>query len=294
MSDTSVSDTSSERVYRSGVGLWFATALVTLAIPANPPRVALVPNAVAFRDAKHGLLGTGWTACAANSGFGCRPQGTISATSDGGHTWRVLLATNQAVVSVSIAGHVEWARFADGVAVRSLDGGRTWRVHPPPTSSPTPCPKGANFYKANQVVSTPNGKKWALCVGVAGTGNQSKAVYKLVAGHWKRIASTAFPGSGPTYGGISSYGYPEGLAMADDGFGLIWESRGTLYVTRDGGYQWTGLPKIAVPERDFGHSGAVLPGGIGFVVLALGGREVRRLIETNDSGRTWHTVHRWR
>ena len=82
--------------------------------------------------------------------------------------------------------------------------------------------------------------------------------------------------------------------MADDGFGLIWESRGTLYVTRDGGYQWTGLPKIAVPERDFGHSGAVLPGGIGFVVLALGGREVRRLIETNDSGRTWHTVHRWR
>ena len=34
----------------------------------------------------------------------------------------------------------------------------------------------------------------------------------------------------PGYGGISLYGYPLGIAMAADGFGVIWELRGTLYV----------------------------------------------------------------
>jgi photosystem II stability/assembly factor-like uncharacterized protein len=81
--------------------------------------------------------------------------------------------------------------------------------------------------------------------------------------------------------------------MARDGFGVIWESRGTLYVTRDGGAHWTGLPEVARPEEDFGQSGAALPHGIAYVLLSIGGSGVRRLIETTDAGRSWHVVHRW-
>jgi photosystem II stability/assembly factor-like uncharacterized protein len=81
--------------------------------------------------------------------------------------------------------------------------------------------------------------------------------------------------------------------MARDGFGLIWESRGTLYVTRDGGSHWTGLPKVARPEVDFGMSASALPHGVGFVVLAKGGTETRRLVETTDAGRSWRVVYIW-
>jgi photosystem II stability/assembly factor-like uncharacterized protein len=90
------------------------------------------------------------------------------------------------------------------------------------------------------------------------------------------------------------YGYPQGIAMATDGFGLIWESRGTLYVTRDGGRQWSGLPKVAQPEVDFGVAGVVLRHSVGFVILSSGGTEKRRLIETTDAGRSWRVVHMWR
>jgi photosystem II stability/assembly factor-like uncharacterized protein len=79
--------------------------------------------------------------------------------------------------------------------------------------------------------------------------------------------------------------------MARDGFGVIWESRGTLYLTRDGGSHWIGLPKVARPEQEFGLSGAALPHAIGYVLLSIGVRV--RLIGTGDAGRTWHVVHRW-
>jgi photosystem II stability/assembly factor-like uncharacterized protein len=127
----------------------------------------------------------------------------------------------------------------------------------------------------------------------AGAGNQGKSVYRLFAKGWKRVAYTPFSPWGRGYGGISGYGYPVGIAMAQDGFGVIWESRGTLYVTRDGGAHWTALPKVARPEQDFGQSGAALPHGVAYVLLSLGGTGVRRLIETTDAGRSWHVVHRW-
>jgi photosystem II stability/assembly factor-like uncharacterized protein len=97
-----------------------------------------------------------------------------------------------------------------------------------------------------------------------------------------------------SYGGISTYGYPVGIAGNDDGFAVIWERRGTLYVTRDGGHRWFALPKVARPEIDFGQWAYALPrGGVGFVVLARGPGCPCRLIETTDAGRGWRVVHRW-
>ncbi len=85
--------------------------------------------------------------------------------------------------------------------------------------------------------------------------------------------------------------------MRGGSFGIIWESRGTLYVTRDGGRRWHALPKVAQPELDFGDwaDAGAHPQGTGFVLLqrSAGTGETWRLIETTDAGRTWRVVHRW-
>lgn len=233
-------------------------------------------------------MGTGWQACANQGGaFGCKPQGTISITDDGGTTWRVLLRTPRPVVQVTVDGGAERARFDDGETIGSRDGGRHWApvVVPLVTGFAGPCPP----FTAAFVI-----KGWALCGTQSSAGNQGKYVYRLTARGWKRIAGTPFaPPVGKTYGGIGSYGYVQGIAMADDGFGVIWESRGTLYVTRDGGHDWTGLPTVAQPEVDFGVQAIALPHGVAFALLANGGGEKRRLIETTDAGRSWRVVHVW-
>jgi photosystem II stability/assembly factor-like uncharacterized protein len=97
---------------------------------------------------------------------------------------------------------------------------------------------------------------------------------------------------GRSYGGISSYGYPIGIAGEGNGggFGLIWESRGTLYVSRDGGRRWHALPRISQPEVDFGVWASTL-GDAGYVLLER--NQHTRLIVTTDAGRTWRVVHRW-
>ena len=252
---------------------------------APPPRVALVPNAIAFRDPSHGIMGTGWQACAGQSGaFGCKPQGTISLTSDGGRTWHVLVRTPRPVVAVSVQGVHEQARFDDGETIGSSDGGMHWT--PVVTGRPNftgPCPASSVEFVTSE---------WTLCGSQSSAGNQAKSVYRLTPTGWKRIAFTPFS-SRTGYGGISSYGYVQGLAMASDGFGVIWESRGTLYVTRDGGRNWTGLPKVAQPEVDFGVDAFALPHGVAFALLANGGGEKRRLVETTDAGRSWRVVHTW-
>ncbi|MHB8470588.1 MAG: WD40/YVTN/BNR-like repeat-containing protein [Gaiellaceae bacterium] len=254
-----------------------------------PPRVALVPNAIAFRDPRRGLLGSGWQSCADSAAFGCRPQGTIELTGDGGRTWRVVLRTPRPVVSVTWYQDMLAARFDDGENLQSTNGGRTWA---PATAGPpffSSCPQGLA-----QEPSNPPYLSWSLCTSEAGAGSQGKSVYRLTAGHgWKRVAYTPFAPPGRGYGGISLYGYPQGIAAAG-AFGVVWESRGTLYVSRDGGSHWAALRKVARPEVDFGMSASVLPRGVGFVLLALGGSEVRRLIETTDAGRTWRVVRRWR
>jgi hypothetical protein len=254
-----------------------------------PPR--LVPNAVAFSDRLHGVLGTGWENCGFNDSH-CRAEGTIALTSDGGKTWRVVRRTPRPVVALTRNGGAYQAKYDDGETLRSGNG-RIWR----PTSLATAdintqfsvCPQGTTIGLNSGATD------WSLCTGEPGAGNQGKAVYRDTARGWRRVACTWFGTSCRRgNGGISSYGYPTGIAANDDGFGIIWESRGTLYVTRSGGRHWVGLPKLSLPEVDFGSWAYVLPhGGVGFALLFRGGGGAERLLETTDAGRTWRVVHRW-
>lgn len=248
-----------------------------------------MPNAIAFRDPRHGIMGTGWESCT-SSAFGCHPQGTISITSDGGETWQVVLRTPRPVVWVSYAddGSAQ-ARFDDGETLAAPKGGRRWSVTTAGVLRFVACPQGTVEQPSAAIRND-----WALCTTQGSAGSMGKSVWRLRAHGWKRVAFTGFAPPGKGYGGISGYGYPIGIAGARDGFGILWESRGTLYVTRDGGSHWTGLPAVAQPEVDFGQSAYALPHGVGFVVLAHGGTEMRRLIETTDFGRSWRVVHVWR
>jgi hypothetical protein len=97
---------------------------------------------------------------------------------------------------------------------------------------------------------------------------------------------------GHARGQISSYGYPEGIAGGYGRFGIIWESRGTLYITHDGGHHWYPRPKVARPEIDFGQWADVVWGNLAYVLLER--NQHSRLIETTDAGRTWRVVRRWR
>jgi photosystem II stability/assembly factor-like uncharacterized protein len=239
-------------------------------VAAPPP----VPLAVAFRDPARGTLGT---------------DRTIELTADGGKTWRVVLRTPRPVVWISYFSGDEWARLDDGENLRSTDGGQHWAPAVALFPTTSVCPQGTLHSYAS---FAPGGREWALCTTQGGAGSMGKSVYRLDARGWTRVAYTPFTPRGGSYGGISAYGYPLGIAMAHDGFGVIWESRGTLYVTRDGGSHWTGLPNVARPEQDFGVSGAALAHGIGYVLLSIGGGSTR-LIGTRDSGRSWHLVHRW-
>jgi len=229
-------------------------------LAAAPP----LPTAIAFRDPAHGVLGTA--------------RG-IEVTGDGGRTWRVAFRTPRPVASVG---------YDDDGRVRAvLDDGENLggpQFTPErPVELLSPCPAGVNLpVKSGD---------WWLCIGQGSAGSGEKAVYRETIHGAKRLA-WAWLGNPPSSRGITAQGYAVGIAMARDGFGLIWESRGPLLVTRNGGSRWLALPKVGVPEVDFGISGAAVPHGLGWVILARGVVH-RRLLETTDAGRTWRVVHRW-
>jgi len=261
-----------------------AVALVSLsAASASHTRLsreALVPNAVAFSDRMHGELGTGWESCT-NRAWHCRPQGTISATSDGGKTWHVIRRTRRPVVAITFFHGTYYAELDNGRFVLGQPGSRNvFKGY---------CPRGwTSGYSAD--LADPNiDRPWSICLGEGGGGGaEAKAIYR----GRTRVAYAPLVGKG-AYGGIGVGGYPQGIAGAHSGFGIVWETRGTLFVTRDGGRHWHARPKLTDHGNDYGQWAYVLSGRVGYAILSPGDTEKRRLIETTDAGRTWHVVHRW-
>jgi hypothetical protein len=176
--------------------LVFATAAVTAAgvaaavafagSGAHAQRVPhfLFPNAVAFVDRSHGVLGTGYR----HSGHS---GGAIELTSDGGRSWHVVLRTPRPVIALTPYGSFFFAQFDDGETLQSRDSGRTWR----PTTTPWPpdtsvCPMGM------YVGVNAGDPGWSLCTTEPGAGNEGKAVYRDFTDRgWTRVACTNFADS---------------------------------------------------------------------------------------------------
>lgn len=276
---------------------------------ASPPRPAEIPYAIAFWDAQTGLLGTGRCPGAR---LGSCERGAIERTGDGGRAFQVVFRTPRPVLGLQTAGPRGAIATTDEGRYRTLDGGRTWQRWPGGAEAvsfatanvgmsvsasamlmtrdggrtwqrrTSPCRQAVAFGALLDLVTLRRG--WLVCLGQPGAGNEEKAAFRTRDGGvtWQAV-----------HGSISEYGYPQGISFAADGFGLLWESRGTLYVTRDGGARWHAEPHTARPEVDFGRGGSAFGDGRAFVLLGHGGGLPARLLETQDRGRTWHTVHRW-
>lgn len=245
------------------------------------PPAALFPNAVAFADRSNGVLGTGYR-------YSGHDGGSIELTSDGGRTWHVVLRTPRPVVFVTHFDGALWARYDDGENLRSTNGGRTWRPAVPPGPQFSTCPAGMTEAVNN------GSRNWTLCTTEGGAGAMGKAVYHLTDKGWKRLAYTLFPQPrAKSVGGLSVLGYPLGISMATEGFGMIWEDRGPLYVTHDGGRHWTANPNLVVIDYDYGLSALALHHGVGYFLKSKGGAGGETLYKTTNASRTWHVVHRW-
>jgi photosystem II stability/assembly factor-like uncharacterized protein len=131
------------------------------------------------------------------------------------------------------------------------------------------------------------------CVGEPGTGAQAKAVrLSSDGGHtWHTHVSVAFAARRAVRG-LSGFGYLSGAAVLPDRFGLLWEARGGVLRTDDGGRRWQGLD-VAGPAADQALAACVLPPDAAYLVLydSMTGGEA--LLHSVDRGRTWQSVVRW-
>jgi photosystem II stability/assembly factor-like uncharacterized protein len=169
------------------------------------------------------------------------------------------------------------------------NGGHSW--HP----IRVPCPRFAPDVGG---VANSSGGAWVVCIGGPGAGNQAKAIYSTADNgqNWRRLIAVALPGIGKTSsGGIASYGYPSGLSFSSDGTGLLWEGRGTTYLTHDGGYRWRPLTSLTKPEANFGSSAAVISSEEAFLLQTGGSAsDAMVLYATTDAGSSWVLVHGWK
>jgi photosystem II stability/assembly factor-like uncharacterized protein len=287
---------------------------------------ALVPNSIAFWDAEHGLIGTGHPTCP-------RPTcgaGTIEYTADGGRTSRVLIRLAAPVAWVTVAPRGQaWATVATPCTgepcwslLHSSDYGLTWRRIGTSPGDPSFADSQHGFAlrigvgcDVHCVVATNDGGRswhrlreqclggaagvalvtpsrgWRVCVFPGAAGSQEKFLDRTDDGgnSWKRLLAVK---EKPKHG-LSDHGYPQGIAFAKGGVGVLWESRGTLYLTRDGGSDWQGFGPL---ELEFGEAGAATANRA-FALLSRQARAgsdwVVRLVATKPGTSQWQTVRSW-
>lgn len=309
------------------VAVFAAVAAQTGAAARAGTHLIVTPNSAVFWSAHDGLLGVG---LCRTTRYLCG-HGAVELTTDGGRTYQVVLHTGTPITRVQTLGASGAVALARGHAWRTLDRGRTWRrwdEHAGGSSEvafaswPAARIGFAPFLGTRGRVSLlltrdagrtwkrqrgpcratgllldfPTSREgWVVCLGEPGAGNEEKSVFRTrdSGQTWQAGAAVEGMNNPKQRGGLSLLGYPAGIAFAPNGFGLMWESRGVVYVTRDGGDDWHAKQHLSIFDLDFGRGAVAFSDGTGFVLFGHGGGPAARLVETRDFGRTWHVVRRW-
>lgn len=295
------------------VSWWFRSLLAALALavaatPAAGARlgVAWLPNEIAFSDRLHGV---------ASFAVGPTCGTAVATTGDGGRSWRLRRAGGcPRFTALATRGSRAWSvrrnglwwsvdrgrswrrssrlRFAQlsfasgtsGWAVTDTkgwprlfvteDGGRSW------TRRRAVCDDSLYAFAARVTVS----RGWMLCLDLPGAGQQIKRLYVTRDGGrtWRRR------------GQLGSGGYGAGIVFRPSGRGWLWEHRGGLVRTDDGGRRWRDLP-IAREETYEARSVSFVDDDVGYALFDA--RTTRSfqvdLRLTRDGGDSWQLVRSW-
>jgi len=287
------------------------------------------PLSISFWNARHGVASfIDWHSC----GPYIRCRGAIETTRDGGLTWTIrwqgsvvrsveaVPGSHEAWVAVepahscgtplpqicrtrllhSVDGGLTWGRtgayvtapdFVDTrhgfgvrgtVVVGTADRGRTWHR----LGSPCRSFDGA-------LVSFGSAKRGRLlCVSGGAMGEEPKSLYATIDGgrRWTIVAETTFRRH--VRGALPLFGYPGGLDFVNPVTGWVWESRGNLYATGDGGRTWRSLG-VTSPEVDEAESTSLVTPRVGFALLRNGDAGRYELRLTRDAGSSFDLVRTW-
>lgn len=291
---------------------------------AVPPR-DFQPTAIAFWDRKHGVLAgtagcphkcTGLISVTTDGGAHwqvvlgtvtgrpldiavagkrdawavlaqCSPDGTCTyqwwCSADGGHTWRQV-ETNALITSAFADAQTGWAlgpgaSGLGGGLEETTDGGKTWHRRPSPCAPPR--------FAAHAVSAPDRTTVYVLCVGQPGIGMQAKALKISHDGGATWQTAAVAPKDG-----LSGLGYAEGIEFLPKGVGFLWEARGGLLATRDGGRHWQAA-KGVVPDTLEATDVSFVAPQVGFALLHDMRHPEMRLARTTDGGATWKTVATW-
>ncbi len=246
----------------------------------------------------------GWVAvslneCQSPNQADCRR--VLERTADGGRTWQTVNFTDQFGDPSFVTPSLGWAAASSGFTSKlapagtllTTNGGRTWHSRP----GPADC-QGRGWYL--RALSFPTAAQgYALCDGQATGGSQDKAVFTTADGGktWTRRAHALSLGGEGGDSGISINGYPAGIFFLPDGHGWIWQSRGNLLASTDGGATWWESHLTDPGNNVEARSVWFLSDQSGFVLLAgfsqAKSQPTYRLVATRDGGRIWTTVHTW-
>ncbi len=253
---------------------------------ASRPQAGTYPGPAQFLSAR-----TGWIVV----------NGSVLATTDGGHHWRLM----RNLPSLSVT----WIRLFDerhglvlgfsqpaGARVERLlrtdDGGAHWTDEPLPSTGPIEQAGSAATF-----ADPAHG--WYVPSPTAGAGPHDVSLYRTDNGGslWTRMAAT--DNLHPADHGLTRGGTPTGLKFADAATGWLVQApvivtEAVLSMTTDGGANWQAAtlpapPGDAMPLSDIGLP-TVFPDGTALVWAVRGFiNRTAYVYGSADGGRTWGT-----
>ena len=162
--------------------------------------------------------------------------------------------------------------------MQTSDGGENW------SSIVLPEKDIINNYLAFSFISPDQG--WLIIGSQPGAGQQIKKFYETLDGGntWNEISSTSLPPREDD--GLPSSGYVSDLYFLNEKQGWLTESRGQLFVTMDGGKNWTLVDNH--PVREWSMAKPFFVNLMeGYVLNSESGTT---LLVTKDGGLNWNPV----